>query len=858
MRLPFFNKPGENTPETVTPGDEKRVPEDAIPSDTQTPPRPDTVKYVFYGDEQHHYVARRGPIQSRIFDQQIGTALRPQALDMAAPILQRETERLIEDPYGAFAGYDQWDMGDGMDVSNLPEWAFLLDARDEDTGLDDVMREHGIADASIVKDWSDLYVSTLTRLNEAPPPMAEGNHDGAYVGNGLNHTVDPTDLLLRKFNLEQTARVLEHKIERAQRKMDATKTRGRRSAWKRELEKLALRLGETRAKIADIETELENYSLSQSETPQNELNPLPGWFINLFLNLVFAVPRGRNLFDPRGYAAQNAGGVDHIIDKKKFISLYLSSRYREVSPDPDKLDETAVTLEYFDEANGHYRTDQSHFSDLDDTQPENVEKNFNNFWREIRPGEYLCLFTFPGREHASANQKYILLQAFDTGPDASGRRTFNLILDGMDSTEELVPSAFFGVLSTWQRRLCELFTAYQRIRHAKTGCLFFHSCHFPLQDLSKRHWKESGWLDYFSHDDVAPVFFAGHRHGRAIIDATLRHFFGIRIPFGTPSMKRAAAYSLVNPSATDNLEFMSVESGTNPKSGDLDVTLRYHQIVPDDRAFDPEVVATVDALAETYRQNRYREFSEMGHDFLTSAYNVFLTDQQGILAFDSIPISIAQYEETVVLTRAWLGLVKQDFGDPGPQDIEAAKIVEADLREDAFEAITRLGLPREDMFLGDFDAKLADLRSASPRPRDVDAALEAWNAWQDAKRELFRVEFPGRVERTLTALEERQRTWLTEYRRVKDKVANLPRREQIRELVKFNDIFDTPSYEFLRYLIAETPQTESDHRAYDFWLLIGKRAAMAEAGLPLKGRALKKAKKHGIPDQVEFHFDLAV
>ena len=407
-----------------------------------------------------------------------------------------------------------------------------------------------------------------------------------------------------------------------------------------------------------------------------------------------------------------------------------------------------------------------------------------------------------------------MLQAFDTGVDASGRHTFNIILDGMDSTDELVPSAFFGVLSEWQCRLVQLFVNYQRLQYPDKGCLFFNTGHFPLQDLSKKNWKEFGWQDYFSQADVAPLEFAGHRHTRAFIDETKRSFFGFPIPIGTPSIKRKAAYSFVAPSMTDNLEFMSSESTVNPLTDKLDLTIRYHQVVPDNYDFDPEVIAKVDSLKEYYRENRYREYSEMDHDFFTRAYNVFFTDQQGILAFDAIPISVGQYNEMVLFTKSWVELLKMDLGENDPEQIAAAKQREEELNAGLVALLKLNGIDPKTMYHSDFDKDLVEFKNTGANPAEINVIFEAWQKWQAAKEDLFNLQFVGRVEKTLAALESRQKEWLAKYTDAKASVVGLPRADQIHELAKFNDIFDTPYYELLRFLIAETPRTDENSRAY--------------------------------------------
>ena len=65
----------------------------------------DSTSMVFFGDHQVHYTARRGPVQSRVFDRKIDVSLRPQALTMASPILQRQAMTLIEEEHATSYHY---------------------------------------------------------------------------------------------------------------------------------------------------------------------------------------------------------------------------------------------------------------------------------------------------------------------------------------------------------------------------------------------------------------------------------------------------------------------------------------------------------------------------------------------------------------------------------------------------------------------------------------------------------------------------------------------------------------------------------------------------------------------------------
>lgn len=860
--FPFRRKEDENPPEVPT-HEGQKVPDDANGTDFVTPSHTDSTKFVFISDIHEDFVVRRGPIQSRIFDKRIGVALRPQDLVLATPILQREVEHLTMDPYGEFADYRLYSLGDGLNVSNEREYALLQNADQSDITLIDVMDDNGVADLASVDDWLGLYQKTLQKYAGSMPPTLEGNHDGAYVGNGLNHQIDPTDLRLRITVLKQRLRKSEHKLADLEESIAKTKSASKRSSLERSKKILLHKMEKDTALLEKYESELSRYLDARSEIGPDDV--IPGWVSNLVLNSIFGVPRGRTLFNPEGYAAQNAGGAENIVDKKAFTQDYLASRYPELAS--DAAWEAFVTqLDLFDPETGNYRTDKSHFSNINDTQPENVAKNFNNFWTEIRPGEFVCLFAQPDRAHASSNQKYILLQAFDEGLDNAGRHVFHFLLDGMDATDQDIPIAFIGVLSEWQRRLCQLFIDHQRLNNPQ-GCIFLHSCHFPLRDISKKGWRTSGWMDYFAQKDIAPFVFAGHRHSRGIVDETKKitwweDYLRINTPLGVRSMNRKQAYDFLNPSVIDNLEFMTAEMRERPGQERLDVVVRYHDIVPDDREFPPEVIAAVDALSDDYRQSRYREYSELKSDFFHDIVNVFFTNQERIVALDSIPISIGQYDETIRAAQASLAMAELDFGEYDADLATLSAEHERVVRNEFNALLKPLGLTTDDALRDNF---LALIDSKQVSESDEAAILELWASWFAAREAAWQARYTGLLTQAIDGLIAHRDLWMNGdgsanndadrigYLKAKAAVGARPNEDGIESLVQYNDIFDTPYFDLLRHLIAQTPESKDAHRTYDFWLLLGKRASLEENG---PGDKPERGAKKGIPDQVSLSFSM--
>lgn len=764
---PESNLPSSATREEYTPQFENR--------------RPNSNKMVFYGDQQIHHTVRRTSIQSRIYDQLIEVSIRPQAIILAAPLFEREAMQLIRTKY---RDHYQYNMGDVLDVSNLREWTLYLNAEEEDLSLQDIEDRLQNPENPDSDDLQNSFLDEYASRPDILPPIVEGNHDGAYAGNGLNHRVRTNKLKQRIETLKCEIAVIEHKLKRLTKSVTTDAKINLRVANLKRIKELHLQ------EIKEIKDILKDFIEHLEEL---DLDPklIPPRIFTCLINAFLGVPSGSPLFASMGFASQNAGGQKYIVDKKKFISLYLSSRFKDIGFNPETFEPLLTKLDYFSENTGYYRSQNSTLSNLNLKQPDHVRENFANFWKEVRPGEYLCLVEVPGREKASANQRYIMLQAFDQGLDASGKHIYTFMLDGMDMTGENVPIAFFGGLSEWQRRFCQLFIDTMRLRNGKDGNLFYHLSHFPLKDYSKGKWKKFDWDDYFKQPDVVPYVFAAHRHHRAILDETKPSNISLDLPiFGAASIKKKHAASIVTPSLTDNLEFMTVRTSYNPQSGQHKVRVNYHKVFSEDpenehyKEFDGDVVAEVERLKEHYVSRAYRKFSEMKNDLLA-------TDHSAIVAFGAIPIMIAQFNETIIYTQSYLEFLIKDFGAENPFVQKVKNTLEGLLRH------------RERWLYGN----------------------------PDAGDDLHKIG----------------------YLAAKKDCEKMPRHEVIETLTEFNDLFDTPLYDLLRHLIADTAFTADAHKAYDFWLLLGKRAQEEEM-IPTTPGQRHKLRKFALPDSQMLKF----
>lgn len=745
-------------------------------------------KMVFYGDQQIHHTVRRSSIQSHIYDKIFDVSIRPQAVVLAAPLFQREAMQLIRNEY---ADHHQYNMGDVLDTSNLREWGIYLNAEEESLNLQTVSVAQNPSDLLDSQEFYAALLDTYRQSDSFLPPIVEGNHDGAFAGNGLNHRVRPSKLKARIDALSFTVSAINRKLERlSHQRKTGEDTILRQESLKRARSRCV-------SEILELKTQLKNFEENRDEL---DLDPklIPPKIATSLINSLLGAPKGAPMFSSRGAAAFNAGGTPHIVDKKKFISLYLSSRYKTISINPDTLEPLVTRLLYHSPETGYYRTEKSIMNNLNYGLPKNTLEHFQNFWKQVRPGEYLCLLELPGREDASANQRYIMLQAFDQGVDENGRHTYTFMLDGMDMTGENVPIAFFGALSGWQRKICQIFINTMRLKNGQDGNLFHHLSHFPLMDYSKGKWEKHGWFDYFKQADVVPYVFAAHRHHRAVLKENTPTNISLNLPIlGTASIKKKKSASIVNPSLTDNMEFMTARTSYDPDTNRHSVRVDYHKIFSEDpdsehyRAFAEDIVAEVERLRPTYLSHDYRNASLMKSDPFTTLHHILGTDHSAVIAFDTIPIMIRQFDETIQYTQSWFKFLLEDLGP----DHEFVKKVHA--------VLGGLMRHREFWLHGNPDA------------------TDEFKKWG--------------------------------YLAVKQGGQGLPRRETIAALTEFNDLFDTPLYDMLRMLITDTPVTKENHKAYDFWLLLGKRA-QDEENLPMTPGQRRKLKRFALPDTQTLNF----
>lgn len=868
------------------------------------------VKIVFDADYQHHLISRVSPIQSSTFDNRFqDVAVRPVALDLATPILQRHVDDKITQGY---SDHTRLNLGDIVDSSNLAEWVLYLLAHQDGQGIEAILP---LPENS--QDWSEeewrtylnqldvntweMYREALSQYVKSPEgerllTAVEGNHDGAAWGNGLDHPIPlpvleflvmvntkkkhdievQIDTLKRKLSqganphrhdqlqkkileLQQELGAINERLSTLERYHVADRlasTAIMDEAALREAELLEERIEELRVRMTQgqlspkrqqrLKEKLErlerryemiayrlHYYTEERDKGRERLSDaspehgfewrIPQFIVNRFLG----IQDFHSLSDPSGNWAANSGGARYNFDKEDYIYEYLSGRYPDIDltrPDGDHdtlsslkkhqhhnleplvtklflntLDNSDKTTDYavensvYDAASGEYKKKRSLSCYLDSKNQNYIEESFANFWKQPdpvnHPEEWLCLVDYPSRDSASPSEHYLMIQVIDQGV-VNGKHVYHFLLDGMDNTQEVMSLAYHASMSKLQRQLCQVFIDQKRLE-TQGECLFLHSSHYPLSLHSKSRWKKYGWQDYFNQNDVAPFVFCGHGHNRQIIDETRPRFFGKEMFFGTRSVKREDGFqSVMTPSVTDSPnEFMTATFHWG-EDGQMSLDNEYHAVVDeaDVAAMDEDVIEKVRSLKESYRQHHYRGYSQLDTGLIPGLQNIFFS-QERIMAYDSIPLSVGQYEETLLYARCYLELLKDDLGP-------------------------------ENCFVLLVEKTLADLK----RHQDL------WlNGDPGASDEYDQMGYLAAVEKS----------------------KNFKKRgDRINLLIKYDDIFAVPSYERLRLLITQTP---SGTKAFDFWLLLAKEAATEEKK-PKNHRDVKQQAEENAPTTNSFSF----
>lgn len=844
-----------------------------------------TVRFALDADAQHHLIRRVTPIQSATYDARISVSERPQATIMFSTLLQRETERTIQQE---FSSYRHFNGGDQIDTSNDPEWMLTLSASTDENAFEHIFGLQGSSE------WNDeQWIDYLDRLDdldfesymegllayyqetgEVIAPAAQGNHDGGAWGNGvertrpllqleaevvrytaqrtrmeaklerledllasgirshsrrlkiegkvasirgeLEHMTDLVESSMAERDAEQKS--LFYSTQRAElaRQLELLERRADRRSLKPErIERLQLKIAKIKRRIEFLDQRVEVATFerdrakarSQKLSFGERINPL-----RFFTDVFIGVSRRRPLRDPNGYWAQNAGSVELTFDKKDYLESYLNARYPEFSNEALQalITPARIDIENEDERLVAQRSDlffaSMHSADLDVLPDEALieggrqlisgQSDFNSFWREVRPGEFVAAVDLSGNDFEGAHRRYILVQAFYLG-EVNGRPVYMMVQDGMDGTENEIDIAYFSEMSGAQKQICDLFIDEMINRHGES-VMIPHLKHTSLRDHFKKGWNDAGWPEYYARPQVVPFVFNGHGHRRAVYDETKRTLFGAQLFIGKrPIKNRDQFFSIMTPSTTDAPnEFMTVDLGYDPDRQTYFAQVEYQPVISeqDEREFDPRVMQAVEDLRSYFRHNAYHEYSGLRTGLFPGLRNIFFS-QDRILIDDAIPSSVGRFNESIWYAKTYLDLLTEQFGE-----------------EDAF------------------------VRVVQRTYRDLREHYDRWYYGDPAAdNEYDRKGY-------LAATQEAE---------------GYSRRDRIALLRHYNDIFDTPSYERLMLLISQTPEFGPDTEnpgittrslAYDFGIALAREAAREELG--------EVKEKHPIPDVQRFEFDM--
>lgn len=795
---------------------------------------PDYVQ-VLVGDDQCHLRYNVTNSDSATFDSLFtDVSIRPEGIEFADSLIRRESTRKIAEDFG---DVPITNMGDYLDTPDLLEWVDFLSSIDEDLILTQYLSENQISWETLTpNELASIYLEELQKNGTPINRGVKGNHDGSFLGNGINHLIDPVIiriLILPKLEkdlhkINSSIAILEEllllsdpgellEIPELDQQLFSKKKINRLFGshfsefnTREEVEAFLHKLKETRKKkIKEIEyyKNLTKENKAVKEKLFDENKPIiPLWLTNLVANKIFGVPVGKKLDNPHTVWAEASGGEQGIVDAKDFQLLYLQSRYPEKNITRDSLDIYKSKLLAFNPETNRYKVEGLPSSNIESDRPSHIVKNFKNFWKEIRPGEYICIFEIPGRKNVGPTQQTFMLQAFDKGMQF-GKRVFDIFLDGMDHTESHAQIAFFGIMSEWQRRICQSFINYMNLKYAnKGGAIYFHYSHFALKDTSSKNWKKSGWKSYFGQDEVMPILFSGHRHKREIIDESKRYLLGKEFFIGKQAVNRESGFhSVIVPSRKDYMEYSAVKYYYNEEQNSLKLEVSFQDVLADHEVH-PEVIQAVEELNEYTRSHWYHEASELKTDFLSASLNVFFIDQNKMLAKDAIKISIKRFEAYLEYYKTYLKFLESDLGHN--------------------------------------------------------------NSFFQFNLELFK------------SLQSHYQSWIEKYQEAIEISENLSRKMAYQILSEFNTIFVHPAMEIAELIRTETPYNESPEKrkAYDFVLLLGKKSIdeehksvlpkwkqdikrifkpnLSPEELRINQRKLKKNQKDTIADTVYFEFSL--
>lgn len=822
-------------------------------------------------------------------------SIRPQALKMGGAIMERHTQKIGRE---RFADYHEYVLGDDLDSSNMAElYLNLITYAASAFGTDLISEVFGI-DAETVQNWTDADWQSYAASAEKKPledwlkdlerailryesgesegsdfyrfaGRAIGNHDGAAWGNGLNHGLPWLSYVFWVEICKLEQRSLTRKIG----KLGERLLEEKRSSTVKRLKARVLKL-ERRKAVVDIKLPLLEDAKKKAELSLKDksLEDRSITFSRFLTNQLFGITSTQNLDSPEGYWAANAGGKKYTVNKEDYIYHYLRTRYPEAGLKREfpasshrhphhnhlelmplatqiyfeDLDHSRKTADYHtinsvvDAATGTTEEIMSETLILDDNQRSSIGKHYENFWKEIRPGEFICLVDYPNRNKPESSHHYIFLQAFDQGVTEDGKRVFHFVLDGMDFTQEDADIAYYGAMSELQRQLCQTFINYhsQKSRSVGEEAIFMHSSHFAVEDHSMRYWRRYGWPEYFAQDGVVPFLFVGHGHMRKMVNEATPRLFGREFVIGNKRVDTDGDFfSLMTPSTTDAPnEFMTVKIRFDGERDKYVLSQEYHSVLGDDDiATDANdktayigyhVVQEVESLRRDYfRQHRYWEHTDQPLGLITSLKNM-LFSQDRIVAFDSIPLAAeGQFPEALVYTASYLKLLRAEFGN---YDAElCARLA----RENSQSARIRLN-------------GLLHLKLAQTVFDRVQKDYHLWlNGDPDAEKKYDVSEYG---EPFINA----KKMGYLKAKKMADEM--ILEKDKISLMLNFRDIFAFASYQRLTEIIDAAPE---DSDGYKFWLYLTKCAAEEEAK-PIDKSFAKHRDLTAVPDRSEYEFDI--
>ncbi len=320
----------------------------------------------------------------------------------------------------------------------------------------------------------------------------------------------------------------------------------------------------------------------------------------------------------------------------------------------------------------HVSADDYALFNINEINEENVTHLFNMFWTEIRSGEYFSQIYYPERDPSMPNHRFITLQAFELG-HLSEYDLYSLMIDGQDSTDEFSEIGYYATFSRISAFAFRVFIDYQKyVNNKKPLCI--PVSHHQLGQFTQDYWKEFQNDDFFSMPEIAPLQICGHGHRSMIINQNQRQILGMPFIIGRKAVRREDTFFTAMAASTTDApnENLKITLTENFETHRIDVHIEFLPVVANDEYENasPLVLQSLEDIRPQLSPQAEDNVSQLRLNPISGVYNIFFRKDK-IIAYDSIPLSKHQYEQSLIYCQKVCELYEAEYG---PDAIETLKI----------------------------------------------------------------------------------------------------------------------------------------------------------------------------------------